>query len=155
METETKKIIEINGIKMEIDLRSATLKQLDTFKVGDPVKVLIKKYENDYISHAGVIIGFDNYSTNPTILVMYVDESYSEKALQMLYINQANKDNQIVHAHEDDILFSKETVLSKLNREIDKAKVALEDAEQRKDLFYKYFNKVIEFSDRLKDTQVA
>ena len=34
---EEKRIIDINGMKMEVDLRTA--KRIDTFKVGDNVKV--------------------------------------------------------------------------------------------------------------------
>ena len=39
---EEKRIIEVNGIKMEVDLRNA--KRIDQFKVGDSVKVLVKSY---------------------------------------------------------------------------------------------------------------
>ena len=35
---EEKRLVEINGIKMEVDMRSA--RRVDTFKVGDNVKVL-------------------------------------------------------------------------------------------------------------------
>lgn len=53
-------IVEINGIKMAIDERTATIQKVDTFKVGDPVKVLIKEYSS-YNAKFGVIIGFDNF----------------------------------------------------------------------------------------------
>ena len=43
MSEDNKRIIEINGIKMEVDLRNA--KRIDTFKVGDPVKVLDMTYQ--------------------------------------------------------------------------------------------------------------
>ena len=39
---EEKRIIDINGMKMEVDLRTA--KRIDTFKVGDNVKVLATEY---------------------------------------------------------------------------------------------------------------
>lgn len=50
---ETKRIIEINGVKLEIDTREAV--SIDTVKVGDPVKVLIKDYSS-YKSFPGVVI---------------------------------------------------------------------------------------------------
>jgi hypothetical protein len=34
---ENKRIVEIDGVKIEVDLRSA--KRIDTFRVGDNVKV--------------------------------------------------------------------------------------------------------------------
>ena len=55
---EQKRIIEVNGVKMEIDLRNA--KVVENYKVGDYVKVLIKEY-NSYKSYIGNIIGFDNF----------------------------------------------------------------------------------------------
>ena len=39
MENENKRIIEVNGVKMEIDLRQA--KVIDNYKVGDYVKVKV------------------------------------------------------------------------------------------------------------------
>ena len=44
-EKEYMKTIEINGVKLEIDLRTA--KRVDTFKIGDNVKVLKKEYGDD------------------------------------------------------------------------------------------------------------
>lgn len=43
---EYKKIVEINGIKMEVDMRHA--KTIDTYKIGDRVKVLVKQYSDTY-----------------------------------------------------------------------------------------------------------
>ncbi|MHC4294732.1 MAG: hypothetical protein ACYSTL_04025, partial [Planctomycetota bacterium] len=51
------RVVEINGVKLEVDLRHA--KVIDQFRVGDRVKVLKKKYEKVYESHPGAIIGFD------------------------------------------------------------------------------------------------
>lgn len=41
-------IIEINGVKLEIDLRHA--KRIDNLRVGDTVKVLRKRYDDSYES---------------------------------------------------------------------------------------------------------
>ena len=41
---EEKRIVEIDGVKIEVDLRTA--KRIDTFAVGDNVKVLCKEYNN-------------------------------------------------------------------------------------------------------------
>jgi hypothetical protein len=49
------RIVEINGVKLELDMRQAKLQSIDTFKVGDSVKVLIKEYGDSYKTHAGVI----------------------------------------------------------------------------------------------------
>ena len=40
MSDEQKRIVEIGGVKIEVDLRTA--KRVDSYRVGDPVKVLTK-----------------------------------------------------------------------------------------------------------------
>lgn len=51
-----KTIIEVNGVKLEVDLRTA--RRIDEIRIGDRVKVLIKGY-SDYKVHAGTVIGFE------------------------------------------------------------------------------------------------
>lgn len=148
MENE-RRIIEVNGIKMELDMRSATVRTLDAFKVGDTVKVLVKKYDKEYRSHAGIIVGFDDFKDNPTIIVMYLGDEYGSSAVNWLYINAQNTESQIVRANEDDVLFSQEMVVDKMNREIEKAKANLTEAQTRKDVFFKYFGKVLDINERL------
>ena len=69
-----KTIIEINGVKMEIDLRQATV--VENFKVGDKVKVLIKTYNDSFQSHVGTIVGFDAFKERPTIILAYLANDY-------------------------------------------------------------------------------
>ena len=47
---EEKRIVEIDGVKIEVDLRTA--KRIDTFRVGDNVKVLCKEYNGDFTVEA-------------------------------------------------------------------------------------------------------
>ena len=61
---EEKRIIEIDGVKIEVDMRTA--KRIDTFKVGDNVKVLCKSGD-DFKVRPGVIIDFCNFKEKPTI----------------------------------------------------------------------------------------
>lgn len=143
-----KRIIEINGIKMELDMRTATVSDVETYCVGDLVKILIKEYSDSYKSYAGVIIGFDNFSANPTISVLYIKTDYSSSELKVEYINNFNKDAQMVKASEDDLNFSKDTVLRHLNKKIQESEMSKVVAEQQKDLFLKYFNKPIELHEK-------
>lgn len=65
MTTDNQKtIVEINGIKLEVDLRTA--KRVEEYKVGDMVKVLKKEYGDSYKSYAGMIVGFDAFVALPT-----------------------------------------------------------------------------------------
>ena len=64
---EEKRIIDINGMKMEVDLRTA--KRIDTFKVGDNVKVLATEYNGTHSIKPGVITDFAMFKDLPTIVV--------------------------------------------------------------------------------------
>ena len=55
--------IEINGVKMDVDMRHAKVRKTESLKVGDRVKLLQKKYGNSYEVNAGVVIGFDRCSS--------------------------------------------------------------------------------------------
>jgi hypothetical protein len=134
-----KRIIEINGVKLEIDLREA--KTVDTFKVGDTVKVLKKKYSDSYESHPGTIVGFDEFKVLPTIIVAYLEISYSECALKFEYINAETKNVEIVKANELDLQFEQATVMEKFDREIEKKEREIEDIKSKRNYFSKHFGK--------------
>ena len=85
---EERTVVEINGVKMEVDLRTA--RTIDTYKVGDRVKVLVKKYSDTYETHHGVIVAFDNFENLPTITVCYITTGYNGD-LSFSYINEKNK----------------------------------------------------------------
>lgn len=76
---EDKRIIEINGIKLEVDMRSA--RRIDEFKVGDSVKVLDSRDDKN-VMRSGVITDFANFKELPTIMVaVYKEGSYWDLSL--------------------------------------------------------------------------
>ena len=87
------KLIEVNGVKLEVDMRYA--KKVEQYRVGDKVKVLIKKYSDTSTSHIGVIVGFDNFEQRPTIIVAYIESDYSGTKLNFVHINKDTKDVEI------------------------------------------------------------
>lgn len=97
----TKTTIEINGVKFEVDLRTA--KRIDTLQVGDRVKVLIKQY-SDYKVYPGTVVGFEPFSKLPTVIVAYLEHSYNSADLKFLYFNAETKETEIVKAIDDDQL---------------------------------------------------
>ena len=101
MESE-KRIIEINGIKLEVDMRHA--KRVDQFRVGDKVKLMREEGYGDpktHKVHPGVIVGFEPFKELPTIIVAYLEISYSEAALKFEYINAETKGADLVIAEDD------------------------------------------------------
>ena len=93
--SENKRIIEINGIKMEVDL--STAKTIDIFRVGDPVKILLKEYGKHTVL-PGVIISFNDFHQKPTINVAYLNHSYSFAEIKTAAINADSEDIEIVRA---------------------------------------------------------
>lgn len=81
---ENKTIIEINGIKMEVDLRQA--KVIENYKIGDNVRLLVKEYDG-YKVFPAVIVSFDAFTKLPTIVVAYLEMGYQTADLKFAYIN--------------------------------------------------------------------
>ena len=132
---EERTVVEINGVKMEVDLRTA--KTIDTYRVGDRVKVLVKKYSDTYETHHGVIVAFDNFENLPTITVCYITTGYNGD-LSFSYINEKNKDVELV-ACNDDIFIEKGEVLARLQKQIDLKKAEIEDIERKMNYFENRF----------------
>ena len=136
METE-KRIIEVNGLKMEVDLRHARI--IENYKVGDYVKVLIKDY-NSYSSFIGCIIGFDNFEKTPTVVIAYLKTGYNTAHIEFLYYN-SKSEAEITCLNEWDIPVTKSEVISKMNEEITKKQIEIKELESKKEVFEKLFGK--------------
>jgi hypothetical protein len=138
---EHTKIIEINGVKMEVDLREATT--LDTYKCGDLVKILVPEYGDTFKAMAGVIIGFDNFKSRPAIVVAYLDAKFSDAEIKLAYIHDGGK-HEITHASPADVPFSKEQVDQLMDRHIAAKQKELDEAQWRKRQFESWFGKYFE-----------
>jgi hypothetical protein len=135
---EHKKIIEINGVKMEVDLRE--VKVVDSYKVGDNVKVLIKDYST-YKSYPGVIVGFDQFKELPTIIIAYVKIEYSEAEINFVYLNSQSKDVEICPSNKHDIGFNESQVIEMFDKEIETTEKKLREVKMKRNYFITNFNK--------------
>lgn len=135
---EDKRVIEINGIKLEVDL--STAKRIDEFKVGDTVKVLDNRSNKNSV-RCGVITDFANFKELPTIVVaMYQPGDYwSKPNIEFLDYNANTEDIEIVGVTSEEIIVSKETIVDKFNDDIEKKKTELNDLIVKRDTFVKYF----------------
>jgi hypothetical protein len=132
-----KTIIEINGIKMEIDLRHAV--RIDKLQVGDRVKVLTKNY-TDYKVYAGIIVGFEPFQNLPTIIVAYVVNDYSTADVKFLYFNSQTKETEIVKAIDNDEMdIDKAAMLKAFDRDIAKHERDIENIREKRDYFLGQF----------------
>lgn len=135
-----KQIIEINGIKMEVDMRYAT--RVDTLVVGSKVKLLVKNAYGKPEVFCGVVVGFEAFKDLPTIIVCYLEVSYSEAKLQFAYINadSAEKYDMVISV-DDELPIAKNDVLQKMDKEISKKEEEIDDIKRKRDFFLTHFNK--------------
>ena len=92
-------VVEVNGVKLEVDLRSA--KRIDTLQVGSRVKVLTKGYDG-YKVRPGIVAGFEPFDKLPTIIVAVLDITYLEAKLDFVLFNSESKDIEVVAALDHD-----------------------------------------------------
>ena len=136
---ETKKIIEINGVKLEVDLTQATV--IDNLKVGDKVKVLKKEYSS-YSTYAGIIIGFAAFKELPSIEIAYLDVSYSEAKICFTTYNSESKDIEIIKSYDDNWYpFAEHDIIDKMNREILKKQEEIANIKRQIDYFKNNFDR--------------
>jgi len=139
---ENKRIIEIDGVKVEIDLRTA--KRVDSFKVGDNIKILDKEYDS-YKVKPGIIVDFAEFQELPTIVIAVFDEGSwsSTPNISFIYYNKNTSNKvEIVSCSEDEIKVSKEGVIERFEREIQKKKNEYEDLKNKLEYFKTHFLKV-------------
>ena len=144
--------IEVNGVKLEVDLRNA--KRIDTFKVGTKVKVLKKEYSGHKVMH-GVVIGFEPFKSLPTIIVAVAKVEYQLAKIEFIYFNADSKDVELVVANNDDSAsIDKNNFIAEVDRSIRKKQEEIKELNQRKqyflDKFECYWNEVDLENDRNK-----
>lgn len=142
---ENKRIVEIDGIKVEVDLRTA--KRIDTFRVGDNVKVLCKEYSDKFIVKPGIITDFANFKEKPTIVVAVFNEGSwnSSPSISFVHIYEGMESAyEIVYASEEDLRLTKDGVIEKFEREIFKKRNEAQDLQNQLDYFKKHFLKTQE-----------
>ena len=139
---DSKRIIEIDGVKVEVDLRTA--KRVESFKVGDNIKILDKEYES-YKVKPGIIVDFAEFQELPTIVIAVFDEGSwsSTPNISFIYYNKnTSKKVEIGSCSEDEIKVSKEGVIERFEREIQKKKNEYEDLKNKLEYFKTHFLKV-------------
>lgn len=138
MEKQTT-IIEVNGVKLEVDLRHA--KRIDQLSIGSRVKCLIKKYDG-FSTVPGVVVGFEPFNQRPTIVVAYLETDYSTAALKFMSFNSDTKDFEIVADLDNNSLeVDKASILAKMDREYAKKEAELQELADRKAFFLAHFGR--------------
>jgi hypothetical protein len=111
---ETKQIIEVNGVKLEVDLRTA--RRVEELQVGSRVKVLIEDYSGAKV-HPGIVVGFEPFTKLPTIIIAYIVSEYNDVGLKTISYNAKSEKVEIVASIDDDFSVNKSEVLGWFRRE--------------------------------------
>jgi hypothetical protein len=134
-----KRVIEINGIKLDVDM--STAKRIDEFKIGDNVKVLRKNYNNNFDVLAGVIVEFVNFKELPTIVIAVFKQDYHGTMLEFVNFNSKTEDIEISLCSDHELKLEKCRVVDKFNLEIERKKAELDELTGKRDWFVKHFEK--------------
>ena len=138
MEDNNKRIVEVNGVKIEVDMRYA--RRIDEFKVGDTVKVLDNR-SNKNEMRTGVITDFAEFKELPTIMVaVYKPSDYwSPPSIEFIPYNSNTEDIEIVAVSQEEIIVSKDTIVDNFNDQIEKKRHEMNDLIVKRDTFINYF----------------
>lgn len=132
-----KTVIEINGVKMEVDLRYAT--RIDHLQVGSRVKCLVKTYSEHQV-YPGVIVGFEPFQNLPSIVVAYLKNEYSGADLVFKSYNAESKDFEIVADQDNTSLeVNKQKITTLMQRDINKKQAEVQAAQEQLNFFLKNF----------------
>lgn len=133
-----KHLIEINGVKIEVDLRTA--KRVEQMRIGTRVKVLRKKYGDTYEVLHGVIIGFEPFQSLPTIIVALASVDHSEAKIEFVYFNAKSEGLELVVAMDEDLAaIDKDDFIKKIDADIAKKQLEIRTLEDRKNYFLTKF----------------
>lgn len=111
---DTKQIIEVNGVKLEVDLRAA--RRIEELRVGSRVKVLVEDYSGAKV-FPGIVVGFEPFAKLPTIIIAYIEAGYNDVGLKTISYNAKTEKVEIVASIDDDFSVSKTEVLGWFRRE--------------------------------------
>ena len=137
MNEQTRQVVEIAGVKLDLDMRTST--RVETLRVGDRVKVLEKSY-SDWKAHPGVVVGFEPFKSLPTIIVAVARVTYTSVEIGFVYLNAKSENVEIVKSiDDDDTALAKDKVEAYFIDQIAKKNAEIEELERRREFFLREF----------------
>ena len=138
MTTESKtQVIDIQGVKVETNPQS--VKEVKSYKVGDPIKVRKHIYSDHYETYPGAIINVKTCDTLPTLEILYVRTDYSGANIEFLTFNSKTTGVEIIPVSEYEALFDRLDILDKLDRTITFKEEELRILKAKKKAFLSHF----------------
>jgi len=139
---DDKRIVEINGVKVEVDMRTARV--VEAYKVGDNVKVLQKEYGDNYKVLPGVIVGFDQFEKLPTMVIATFEVKWGIESpeIKFHYLNAQSKDIELAPAIVDELPMSRQDALDAFDRSIEAKLREVEALKEKKAYFDRRFGQI-------------
>ena len=126
-------IIEVNGVKLEVDMRHA--RRIEELRIGSPVKLLAKGGYGGQKVHPGIVIGFEPFKDLPTILVAYVEEDWQSATVTVVSINSKQENFDMIAAVDPDFAVDRANITKRFDRQIEAKKREIEVIEEQKRYF--------------------
>lgn len=142
--SEQKRIVEVNGMKLEVDMREAV--RIDTFKVGTKIQVLEKgNYGNNYTMYPGMIVGIAEFRSKVGILIAYIENCYNGGKLKYATITEDSTNIEIIAAEEEAVmrLFTYDDMIRNMSNEIEDLELKLKKIKSDKQFFEDNFGKTV------------
>jgi hypothetical protein len=127
-----KTIIEINGVKLEVDMRYA--RRVEEMRIGDRVKVLSKSYGGHEVN-PGIVVGFEPFAKLPTIVVAVAKVDWNKSEINFVHYNAESKDVEIVVAADPDFELDRERIIKGFDKQIASKHREIQEIEERKRYF--------------------
>lgn len=144
MNEPTTTTIEINGVKLEVDLRTA--KRIDNIKVGSRVKILqktrVKILQKTYGGHDvlhGVVIGFEPFEKLPTIIVAAAKLEYNSAKIEFIYYNAKSECEMVLANDADEADIDKNNFLAQIDRAVTQKEEEIKELKLRRQYFLDKF----------------
>lgn len=139
MTDPTSTIIEVNGVKLEVDLRTA--RRIDTLVIGSRVKVLIKEsYSKTCKVLPGVVVAFEPFQELPTIVIAYLETDWQSAGVKFIAFNKQTENTEVIASIDGDGLSIEKTdVVNRMTRDIAKSEDELAEKRRRLDYFLSHF----------------
>ena len=138
---DTKRILKVGGVKVEVDLREA--KQITSYRVGDAVKILRKEYSS-WTESVGVIVGFTPFATHPCIEILCVKNVSYANDVEFLTITEDTPDIELAPLSDFQAAFSYDSIMEKFAYARVTKENELRSLTARQAAFTEYFGKLCE-----------
>jgi hypothetical protein len=131
--------ITINGVKLEVDQRHA--RRNDEVCIGSRVKLLTKRagYGGGPEVFPGIVVGFEPFETLPTIIIAYLDCSYSAVDLKFCHFNAKTTDTEIILAADQAFAINRVNIETWFDRQISRKEIEIQELRDKRGYFQANF----------------